>query len=52
MGLNTDKIESEILNLANSMALFGVSIDDAITELRDAYAEELENMARRAREAK
>jgi len=45
-------IEREILALAQSMVLFGVSLDDAVKELQAAYIEELEELARRAREHK
>jgi phage-related protein len=47
--MNKDRIGNEVYSLTQSMVLFGVTLEEAISELRLAYAEELESIAKQAR---
>lgn len=49
---NVDKIGNEVYFIAQTMLQFGISLDEAISELKLAYVERLEEEARRARESK
>lgn len=48
---NTDRIEREIEDLAAALIRTGVTVDEAIRELRLNYAAQLEEIAGRERRA-